>query len=128
MRELLQTPRRDGGVVADPEQTLERLVLLVPYFEMEAWTLQNTAMAIRIANEKYGGRDVKRFDAFAASRPDIDEDPGIASTVLGKEHNRELTAGGYPIEEALAAATSLAALREALGACRALVDALQSLQ
>ena len=128
VRQLLRKPRRDGTVGEDAGRALERMVLLVPYFEMEAWTLQNTSAAIRIANERYGGRDADRFAAFAGARMTLDEDELIASTSLGKKHNLELTVAGYPTEEAVDAETSLAALHRSLLSCQALVSALRSLQ
>lgn len=128
VRQMLLQPRRPHPVLGEEvERSLERLVPLVPYFEMEAWTLQNTSVAIRLAKEQYGGRDVGRFEAYVANRDSVDDDESVANTVLGKKHNLELAGAGYPTDDVLEAGTSLAAVCAALRGSRALVSALRSL-
>lgn len=97
----------------------------MPFYSIEAWTYQNTRHAKKICQEKYGGRDVKRFDEWERDRAKLDEvEKPKARTCLGSKHNQELAENAFPHREACAS-KSLAAAVDTMGACEHLVAALR---
>jgi hypothetical protein len=55
------------------EQQLARLFCMTPYWCIESWLYQNTAVAIQLCTEQYNGRDVALFTEWAADRKLLDE-------------------------------------------------------
>jgi hypothetical protein len=97
------------------EERMSRLKMVVPFYSMEAWLFQNTREAIRLCEERYGGRDIGRFQAWAEDRTALDEVPRPKEAVcLGAIHNLELATQGFPAREVRAAGSSFAAVVEAL--------------
>ena len=60
VRQLLQG--RPGSTAEDAEARLSRLFPVMPFYSIEAWLYQHTAVAIRLCCEKYNGRDVGKFE------------------------------------------------------------------
>lgn len=106
---------------------LGRLILIMPYYTLEAWLYQNTDVALRLCQEKYQGRDVRKFLDWQNDRAKLDEGGAEDLRVcLGKKHNLELASSGYPAGAVYDARASFHAAASALGACAELQAALAS--
>lgn len=112
---------------AEIDRCMERLVVLVPFYSIEAWTYQNTQRARALCREHHGGRDVECFDAWERDRTALDEvEQPKRETCLADRHNRDLAESAFPHEQVHAAGTSFRAAVEALRACQDLRDALRA--
>jgi hypothetical protein len=118
---------RPGSTAADAEERLRRLLLVMPFYSIEAWLFQHTAVAIRVCREKYQGRDVGRFEAWRQDRTKLDDETKPKETVcLKSAHNLECAGAGYPAQEVFDAGRSYAACVLRLQQCAeltALLDA-----
>jgi hypothetical protein len=121
LRQLLTDS--DSSVV---ESRMARLIEVTPHYSIEAWTYQATDQAIGICRSKYSGRDIGKFQQWAAERGALDE---VAKpkeeTCLGNKHNEEL-ASCVPCKEVLAIGKSLAELLRRLQACPVLSSYVRS--
>ncbi|ACY14384.1 hypothetical protein [Haliangium ochraceum] len=128
VRELLKTKRPHW----DEEQldrSMARLILLCPFYSIEAWTYQNIALARRLCKERYGGRDATRFDAWERERASIDEIEQLKDAVcLRDKHNHELATTAYPHRAVYEAGASFAAAADALRANEQVREALRATQ
>lgn len=93
---------------------LGRLVEAVPFYSVEAWTYQATALAVQICENQYQGRDSRFFREWETDRAALDDVAKIKNvTCLRSNHNHEL-AQAIPTREVLALGSSLAGLNETL--------------
>lgn len=127
------SPRRPGqprrAQPARPEDEVERYVrnvaLIMPYYTIESWTYQNTAVAIRLCREKHQGRDVEKFQKWQDERAGLDDEiEEIKNVHLQKKHNLELASAGYPARAVYEARASFHAAVETLRGCEDLRAAL----
>jgi len=71
----------------------------MPFYSIEAWTYQNTAVSVRLCNARYGGRDAAVFAEWAADPGRLDEVERVKEVaVLKGKHNLELASDGFPAE------------------------------
>jgi hypothetical protein len=132
VRELVLTKlsEQQGGSAsqqldAQADARMARLKTVVPFYSIEAWLFQNTREAIRLCQERYGGRDVDQFQAWAQDRAVLDEVLKPKDAVcLGAAHNLELASNGFPTREVRAGGKSFAAAVEALNQDSELLEAL----
>lgn len=126
-------PRRPGraqpAVEPRPEEEIERclahLILIMPYYTIEAWLYQNTEVAVRLCREKYQGRDIEKLLRWQQERARLDDkEKEDLQICLGKEHNLELASSSYPAQAAFDAGASFHAAVEAVRACAELRAAL----
>ncbi len=120
---------RDGSTPQSIEvranARIARLKTVVPFYSIEAWLFQNTREAIRLCQERYGGRDVEQFQAWARDRASLDEVLKPKEAVcLGAAHNLDLASSGFPAREVRAAGRSFTAVVEALSQDSELLEAL----
>ena len=113
--ELKLAEQRSGSspreVEAHARARLVRLKTVVPFYSIEAWLFQNTREAIRLCQERYNGRDVEQFHAWAQDRTALDEVLKPKEAVcLGAAHNLELASNGFPSREVRAAGRSFDAV------------------
>jgi hypothetical protein len=95
---------------------MTRLKTVVPFYSIEAWLFQNTREALRLCQERYGGRDVEQFQAWVQDRGALDEVLKPKEAVcLGAAHNLDLVSNGFPTREVRAAGKSFEATVQALG-------------
>ena len=119
VRQQLLHSGRDSDEV---EKLMERLLLLMPFYSIEAWLYQNIDLATRLCREHYNGRDLERFAHWREHRSAIDELARPKDCVcLADKHNLELASDRYPAQPAYAAGTSLHDAVDALRACTSLV-------
>lgn len=105
---------------------LGRLVLIMPYWTIEAWLYQNTDVALRLCREKYQGGDIQKFLSWQNDRARLDNEEAAAleQVCLGKHHNLDLASSGYPARDVYEARASFHAAVEALRGCAGLLAAL----
>lgn len=120
--------RRPHTTAEDAEIRLRRLFPIIPFYSIEAWLYQHTAVAIRICREKYQGRDVGTFEKWQQDRTLLDDELKVKDTTvcLKSAHNLECAGSGYPAQEVLDAGRSYAACVARLQQCSeltALLDA-----
>ena len=85
---------------------MSRLLTLVPFSCVEAWTYQNLERAKSICGETCG-RHVELMESWEENRSLIDEvERPWACTCLGKQHNLTLAGAGFPAEKAYEAEAS----------------------
>lgn len=105
---------------------MSRLIVLVPFYSIEAWLYQNIKHARELCNRHHGGRHFQQFDEWERDRAAIDEivkpkEEGC----LKSNFNRDLAENEFPHKKAHAAGASFRAAVEALRACQDLCDALR---
>jgi len=101
--------RRPKPTKEDTEARLQRLFLLMPFYSVEAWLYQHTAVAVRICHEKYDARDIDTFERWQRDRAALDDvEKPKESVCLAATHNLECAGPGYPAEDVLAAGRSYA--------------------
>ena len=94
---------------------MTRLKSVVPFYSIEAWLFQNTREALRLCQERYGGRDVEQFEAWAQDRGALDEVLKPKEAVcLGAAHNLDLASNGFPTREVRAVGKSFEATVQSL--------------
>jgi hypothetical protein len=126
VRDLLAAKHR-GWTDAEIDRCMARLILLVPFYSIEAWTYQNTRRARALCHAHHGGRDVDRFDAWERDRSSLDEiEKPKQATCLADKHNRDLAENAFPHVDAHAAGASFQAAVEKLRDCQDLRDALHA--
>jgi len=97
------------------EARMARLKTVVPFYSIESWLFQNTREALRLCQERYGGRDVEQFEAWAQDRGALDEVLKPKEAVcLGASHNLDLASNGFPTREVRAAGKSFEATVQSL--------------
>ncbi len=120
----------DNNVPRDEiEEMLRRYLLIVPYWEIEAWLYQNSERAApHCPGEPHCHRQPSCRSRLAGWRDDrgaLDEVEHVSEALcFGKHHNADLVQG-YPTAEVVAAGKSLAAAVDAMLGCDALLHALQ---
>lgn len=133
-REVIAAVRkqlRAGGSRAQPrteaqvDELLKRLILLMPFYSMEAWLYQNIDVALKLCREHHGGQGADRFMHWRDHRHELDEVTKPKECVcLADGHNLELAIRAYPAQAAYAAGASLASVVERMRACTDLAEAL----
>lgn len=124
-------PRRPRALPLDPatvERRLGKLILVMPFYSLEAWLFQNTEQAARhcpgapICRHGCAGK----LAAWSRDRSLLDEvlQPK-GELCFGARHNAELASDGYPLDVALGAEKSLHATLKVLESCPELLAALE---
>ena len=104
---------------------MRRLLVLVPFWCIEAWLFQNTLDA-RTHCSHTGHQCSQRLDAWAADRTLLDEVPTPKDLLcFGTRHNLALAGPLFPSDELLAAGKSYAAAVQTLCDCEAPTMALK---
>lgn len=110
---LLRGPRRRGGTPPSEEEAasmLRKLVFLVPFYSIEAWTYQNLAAARRICVEQHDGQHLEVFARWSDDRGLLDEIGKVKEECcLRDQHNAELAADHFPTREVVEVGKSFAA-------------------
>jgi hypothetical protein len=118
-----------GRVATDQiDEMMSKLLVLKPFYCLEAWTYQNFARARAICEELGSPPGSEMLDRWEA-------EPGLLDEVLGppdvfplkKHYNVELTAAGYPADRVYAIGKSFTASVDAALSCQPLLEALSQL-
>ncbi len=111
----------------EDESALGRVLVVVPFYSIEAWVYQNTEEAIRILEEKFGPShaDIALFRGWEENRAAIDDvERPKQKVALGAKYNRRLAEKNWPAKRAYEAGTSYHKTVEDFRKCRALIQAL----
>ena len=88
---------------------MKRLIPLAPFYSIESWLYQNTAVARRICNENGCKQHFEQFEEWERDRGQLDEMVKPKSRdfcCLGSQNNRRLAEENFPAEAALDAGKS----------------------
>lgn len=111
----------------DVAACLSRLIVLVPYYSIEAWLFQHTSEARKVC--KGHAAHEKLLSEWESDRTLLDELTGPKHALpCWREHTDRypaLAGAGFPAPQVYAAAMSYAATVNALKACPALVTAIE---
>lgn len=125
VRQFIEHRLRQSGRDAG-EISLSQLLLLLPYYSIEAWLFQNAQTGRRLCqeNEACGGKHVELFDGWEKDRTVLDDEVKPKELVCFRsKHNRDL-ASGLDVDAVYYAERSLYATVEELMASAPLVRAL----
>lgn len=112
---------------AELDRCMSRLIVLVPFYSIEAWLYQNIEHGRTLCRRHHGERHTQQFDDWERNRSAIDEvEKPKEAGCLKSEFNRELAENAFPHRAAYEARTSFRATIEALEACDDLRDALRA--
>jgi hypothetical protein len=111
----------------DRPELLERVVLMVPFYSIEAWLYQNTQEALRLYEQHYC-----THTTHIAQLQDWQSDPSALDEVakpkekvsIGARFNRELASQRFPAQRVYAVGKSFHKSVERLRACAPLLAAL----
>jgi len=110
------------------DEVMSKLLVLRPFYCLEAWTYQNFARARSICAELGKPPGSELLDDWEAEPGLLDEVVGLPGVFpLKKHYNVELTATGYPADRVYAIGKSFTASVEAALSCKPLLDALSQL-
>ena len=125
--QLLAAPLR--AALKDHPGLLERVVLVVPFYSVEAWLYQNTAVALALYEQHHRSHthDKQQFKKWQQDPAALDELVKPKEAVaIGDRWNRELASEQFPAQRVYAVGKSFHKSVERLRACKPLVTALQA--
>ncbi|HWN71018.1 MAG TPA: hypothetical protein VNM90_25420 [Haliangium sp.] len=112
---------------AELDRCMSRLIVLVPFYSIEAWVYQNIERGRALCRRHHGERHRHQFDGWERDRTAIDEIEKPKETgCLQSKFNRELAESAFPHQAACDAGASFQAAVQALAACEDLRDALRA--
>jgi len=116
-------PVKEGRIGLD--ECMQRLVLIMPYYSIEAWLYQNTKVAVALCHRHHQGLHADKFAHWEQHRDELDEAEKVRDTVcLHSKHNLELAGDGFPAKEVHDVKKSFAEAVGRLRLCAPLVAAL----
>jgi hypothetical protein len=85
----------------DKAAIMSRLCLVSPYWCIESWLYQNTAIATALCHKHHRGLHADWFERWEHHRGELDEmDKPKDQVCLGSKHNHELASQGFPARAA----------------------------
>ena len=124
LRKRRDKPLDDEALGLAKEAALARLLRLTPFWCIEAWLYQNTALVHRLCEEGCGAH-LDQIKSWREDRGALDEIPTPKKVIcFGSRHNAELARSQFPAEDVFAADKSYAAAVMALVDCPDLCTAL----
>jgi hypothetical protein len=109
-------------------RVMSKLLVLKPFYCLEAWTYQNFPRARTLCEELGNPAGSELLDEWEADPRRIDEVIGVPDRFpLGKHYNVELTERGYPADRVYTLGKSFTASVDAALCCQPLLDALARL-
>lgn len=109
-----------------PALQLEHLILLCPFWSIEAWLYQNLRTAIEICRREHKEAHVTELEAWEKQRGELDELPAPEEALcLGKAFNLELAMSAFPASKVNDVKKSFTESVDRLRNCEALVHALE---
>jgi hypothetical protein len=126
VREVL-VHKQPGWTSVELDRCMSRLIVLIPFYSIEAWVYQNTTRGRALCSRHHGERHLQQFDDWERDRAAIDEivKPKKVGCLKSK-FNRDLAESTFPHQAAYDARTSFHDTVEALAACDDLRDALRA--
>ena len=110
------------------DEVMSKLLVLKPFYCLEAWTYQNFTRARALCEELGNPPGSELLDAWESDPGLLDEVVGVPGVFpLKKHHNVELTEKGYPADRVYALGKSFTASVDAALSCKPLLEALSQL-
>ncbi len=107
------------------DELMSKLLVLKPFYCLEAWTYQNFARARALCEELGNPPGSELLDAWETDPGLLDEVVGVPNVFpLKKHHNVALTEKGYPADRVYELGKSFTASVDAALACKLQLDAL----
>lgn len=107
------------------DELICRVLLLLPYYSIEAWLFQNTRIGRELCKRHHRGQHVESFDAWEQDRGALDEvEKPKNAGCLNASHYLDLATREYPNKAVYAAGKSYAESVDRLSKCNALQSAL----
>lgn len=124
--------RWQGQSSEEIEQHLDKLLLLVPYYNIEAWCFQNTERAVQYCpgDPRCRKNCRTKLATWSTDRGQLDEVSKPQDELcFESKYNAELASDEkYPLVQVLEAEKSLRDALNTLRACQPLVDALEQIK
>lgn len=126
VREVL-AHEQPGWTSAELDRCMSRLIVLVPFYSIEAWVYQNIERGRALCRRHHGESHLQQLDEWERDRAAIDEivKPKEVGCLQSK-FNRDLAESAFPHQAAYDAGTSFQATVQALAECGDLRDALRA--
>ncbi len=125
VRQLLTQLKDSKKPMLDVDDCLSRLLLLVPYYSIEAWLFQHTSEARKLCCGEHHASIVE-WERDRAMLDELEKPKEALPCLRSKTDEHPTLAGrGFPANEVYAAGKSYAAAVDALKACPALVTAIE---
>lgn len=126
VRQFVEHRRRQSGRASADDLALSQLLLLVPYYSIEAWLFQNTRAGLRFCEENPAcqGKHAPMFQEWAKDRGALDEVWQPKKQVCFKDMRNRQLAEGLDVEAVYYAGKSLHHAVESLHQNAALLAAL----
>ncbi len=91
VRQHIEDLRARHGDMRSTDSIMLRIQLLLPYYSIEAWLLQNTQVGQELCKKHHGGRHLDDFRGWEAERGRLDEiEKPKERACIGDRFNREL--------------------------------------
>lgn len=124
LRKRRDKPLDEEALANVKEAALARLLRLTPFWCIEAWLYQNTALVHRLCEERCGAH-LDQIKGWSEDRGALDEvSTPKKAMCFGSQHNAELARSQFPAEAVFAADKSYAEAVMALVECADLCAAL----
>lgn len=125
VRQHLEALRAKHGDARSTEAIMLRVRLLLPYYSIEAWLLQNTQVGRELCKKHHRGQHLDDFEAWERNRGALDEiEMPKRKACLRDDFNLELAREQYPARVVYEAGKSFARAVDTLKGCEALQAAL----
>lgn len=109
LRKRRDNPLDEEALANAKEAALARLLRFTPFWCIEAWLYQNTALVHRFCEERCGAH-LDQIKRWREDRGALDEIPTSKKVIcIGSQHNAELARSQFPAEAVFAADKSYAA-------------------
>jgi hypothetical protein len=110
------------------DEVMSKLLVLKPFYCLEAWTYQNFARARKLCEDLGNPPGTELLDVWEADPGLLDEAVAVPDVFpLKKHHNVALTEKGYPADRVYALGKSFTSSVDAALSCKPLLDALSQL-
>jgi hypothetical protein len=125
VRQHLDALRQKHGDQRPVDAMMNRVRLVLPYYSIEAWLLQNIRIGRDLCQKHHRGQHVSQFDAWEQNRGALDEvEKPKEVACLDVRHYVDLACKEYPSQAVYAARKSFAESADRLKDCEPLKVAL----
>jgi len=125
VRQHIEDLKRAKNDARSTEAIMLRARLLMPYYSIEAWLLQNTQIGRELCKKHHGGEHLENFKDWERDRGALDEiEKPKEKSCFRDKYNLDLAQIQYPAQRAYNAGKSFAKAIDTLKACKALVAVL----
>jgi hypothetical protein len=125
VRQLLEALKEQHQDSRTTDEMIARVMLLLPYYSIEAWLFQNTRVGRELCAKHHRAQHVEKFDHWEQNRHELDEcEKPKDACCLNTSHYRDLAMREYPARAVYAIGKSFAETVDRLSNCASLRAAL----